>query len=115
MIHDAVQKELKSQAVIHADEAVLKVNREPGRAATEESRIWGRWVSSRTVLFDTRYYASLTVGGKRRSRQHESSIPRRTFKYVPSSAAEEKQGTAICLKGICGPCIRSRMSGGRGR
>ena len=52
---DAFQKELKSQAVIHADETVLQVNREPGRAATEESRIWA-YASSKRAKRQVRYF-----------------------------------------------------------
>ncbi len=37
---DAFLKELLKQSVIHADETVLQVNREPGRNAADESRIW---------------------------------------------------------------------------
>ncbi len=35
-----MHEELLSQHVIHADETVLQVNKEPGRAASEESRFW---------------------------------------------------------------------------
>ena len=52
---DAFQKELKSQAVIHADETVLQVNREPGRAAAEESRIWA-YASSKRAKRQVRYF-----------------------------------------------------------
>ena len=52
---EAFLKELKGQAVIHADETVLQVNREPGRAATEESRIWA-YASSKRAKRQVRYF-----------------------------------------------------------
>ena len=52
---DAFRKELLSQPVIHADETVLQVNREPGRAATEESRIWA-YASSKRSKRQVRYF-----------------------------------------------------------
>ena len=44
---DIFLTELLRQAVIHADETVLQVNKEPGRAATAESRIWAYASSKR--------------------------------------------------------------------
>ena len=44
---DAFLRELLRQAVIHADETVLQVNKEPGRDATAESRIWAYASSKR--------------------------------------------------------------------
>ena len=44
---DAFLAELLRQAVIHADETVLQVNKEPGREATAESRIWAYASSKR--------------------------------------------------------------------
>lgn len=52
---DAFLRELLRQAVIHADETVLQVNREPGRAATDESRIWA-YASSKRVDRQVRYF-----------------------------------------------------------
>ena len=52
---DAFLKELKGQAVIHADETVLQVNKEPGRAATEESRIWA-YASGKNAARSVRYF-----------------------------------------------------------
>ncbi|MBQ3704150.1 MAG: IS66 family transposase [Oscillospiraceae bacterium] len=52
---DAFLRELLRQAVIHADETVLQVNREPGRAATEESRIWV-YASSKLAERKIRYF-----------------------------------------------------------
>ncbi len=46
---DAFLAELLRQAVIHADETVLQVNKEPGRDAAEESRIWAYACSKRAV------------------------------------------------------------------
>ena len=37
---DAFLQELLKQAMIYADETAWQVNKEPGRAATAESRIW---------------------------------------------------------------------------
>ena len=49
---DAFLAELLRKAVIHADETVLQLNREPGREATAESRIWAyassRWQKGRS-------------------------------------------------------------------
>ena len=52
---DAFLRELLRQAVVHADETVLQVNREPGRAATEESRIWA-YASSKRAGRQIRYF-----------------------------------------------------------
>ena len=46
---DAFLAELLRQAVIHADETVLQVNKEPGRDATAESRIWAYASSKRAT------------------------------------------------------------------
>ena len=46
---DAFLAELLRQAVIHADETVLQVNKEPGRDATAESRIWAYASSKRAA------------------------------------------------------------------
>ena len=45
---DRFLEELLKQSVIHADETVLQVNREPGRDATDESRIWAYASSNRS-------------------------------------------------------------------
>ena len=49
---DAFLRELLKQAVIHADETVVQVNKEPGREATAESRIWAyrRIITGRNSL-----------------------------------------------------------------
>ena len=81
---DACLKELLRQAVIHADETVVQVNKESGRAATEESRIWA--------------YAST----KRNDRQI------RYFRYEPSrngACAED------VLKGFHGVLVCDGYSG----
>ena len=52
---DAFLGELLRQAVIHADETVLQVNKEPGREATAESRIWA-YVSSKRAERQIRYF-----------------------------------------------------------
>lgn len=52
---DAYLGELIQQAVIHADETVLQVNKEPGRAATAESRIWA-YASSKRAKRQIRYF-----------------------------------------------------------
>ncbi len=81
---DAFMRELLRQAVIHADETVLQVNREPGRAATDESRIWA-YASSKRVERQVRY-----------------------FRYEPSrkgACAEE------ALKGFCGVLLCDGYSG----
>ena len=52
---DAFLVELLRQRVIHADETVLQVNREPGREATEESRIWA-YASSKRAEKQIRYF-----------------------------------------------------------
>ena len=52
---DALLTELLRQAVIHADETVLQVNKEPGRNATDESRIWA-YASSRQAKRQIRYF-----------------------------------------------------------
>ncbi len=44
---DAFLRELLKQAAIHADETVVQVNKEPGREATAESRIWAYASSKR--------------------------------------------------------------------
>ena len=81
---DAFLKELLKQSVIHADETVLQVNREHGRNATDESRIWA--------------YAS----GKRSEKQI------RYFRYKASrkgACAEE------VLKGFSGVLVADGYSG----
>ena len=52
---DAFLSELLKQAVIHADETVLQVNKEPGREATAESRIWA-YASSKRAGRQIRYF-----------------------------------------------------------
>lgn len=52
---DACLKELLTQAVIHADETVLQVNKEPGRAASAESRIWA-YASSKRAVHQVRHF-----------------------------------------------------------
>ena len=52
---DAFLRELLRQAVIHADETVLQVNKEPGRDATAESRIWA-YASSKRAARQIRYF-----------------------------------------------------------
>ena len=52
---DAFLRELLRQAVIHADETTLQVNKEPGRAATAESRIWA-YASSKRAERQIRYF-----------------------------------------------------------
>ena len=52
---DAFLRELLRQAVIHADETTLQVNKEPGRAATAESRIWA-YASSKRAERQMRYF-----------------------------------------------------------
>ena len=52
---DAFLAELLRQAVVHADETVLQVNKEPGREATAESRIWA-YASSRKAERQIRYF-----------------------------------------------------------
>ena len=52
---DAFLAELFRQAVIHADETVLQVNKEPGREAAAESRIWA-YASSKRVKRQIRYF-----------------------------------------------------------
>ncbi len=52
---DAFLRELLQQAVIHADETVIQVNKEPGRAATAESRIWA-YASSKRSERQIRYF-----------------------------------------------------------
>ncbi|MBR4500328.1 MAG: IS66 family transposase [Clostridia bacterium] len=52
---DAFLAELLRQAVIHADETVLQVNKEPGREATAESRIWA-YASSKQAVRQIRYF-----------------------------------------------------------
>ena len=52
---DAFLRELLKQAAIHADETVVQVNKEPGRAATAESRIWA-YASSKRAERQIRYF-----------------------------------------------------------
>ena len=52
---DAFLAELLQQAVIHADETTLQVNKEPGREATAESRIWA-YASSKRAERQIRYF-----------------------------------------------------------
>ena len=52
---DAFLTELLRQAVIHADETVLQVNKEPGREAAAESRIWA-YASSKRAKRQIRYF-----------------------------------------------------------
>lgn len=52
---DVFLAELLRQAVIHADETVLQVNKEPGREATAESRIWA-YASSKRAARQIRYF-----------------------------------------------------------
>ena len=52
---DACLRELLTQAVIHADETVLQVNKEPGKAASDESRIWA-YASSPKSECQIRYF-----------------------------------------------------------
>ena len=52
---DAFLRELLKQAVIHADETVVQVNKEPGREATAESRIWA-YASSKRAERQIRYF-----------------------------------------------------------
>ena len=39
-MYDAIKKHLVTEPLIHADETVLQVLKEPGRKATTESRMW---------------------------------------------------------------------------
>ena len=52
---DAFLRELLKQAAIHADETVVQVNKEPGRDATAESRIWA-YASSKRAERQIRYF-----------------------------------------------------------
>ena len=52
---DAFLRELLKQTVVHADETVVQVNKEPGRAATAESRIWA-YASSKRAERQIRYF-----------------------------------------------------------
>ncbi len=52
---DAFLRELLQQAVIHADETVVQVNKEPGRDVTAESRIWA-YASSKRAKRQIRYF-----------------------------------------------------------
>lgn len=52
---DTFLAELLRQAVIHADETVLQVNKEPGREATAQSCIWA-YASSRRAARQIRYF-----------------------------------------------------------
>ena len=54
-ISDTFLAELLRQAVIHADETVLQVNKEPGRAAGAESRIWA-YASGKRAGRQIRYF-----------------------------------------------------------
>ena len=52
---ETFREELLRQAVIHADETVLQVNKEPGREASAESRIWA-YASSKRAERQIRYF-----------------------------------------------------------
>ena len=52
---DAFLAELLKQALVHADETVVQVNKEPGREATAESRIWA-YASSKRAKRQIRYF-----------------------------------------------------------
>ena len=52
---EAFKKELLRQSAIHADETVLQVNKEPGRDAAAESRIWA-YASSKRAKRQIRYF-----------------------------------------------------------
>ena len=52
---DAFLAELLRQAAIHADETVVQVNKEPGRDATAESRIWA-YASTKRAERQIRYF-----------------------------------------------------------
>ena len=52
---EAFLRELLRQPVIHADETVLQVNKEPGRDAAAESRIWA-YASSKRAERQIRYF-----------------------------------------------------------
>ena len=52
---EAFKRELLRQPAIHSDETVLQVNKEPGRAATAESRIWA-YASSKRAERQIRYF-----------------------------------------------------------
>ena len=52
---DAFLDELLRQAAIHADETVVQVNKEPGRDATAESRIWA-YASTKRAERQIRYF-----------------------------------------------------------
>ena len=52
---DAFLRELLKQAAIHADETVVQVNKEPGRDATAESRIWA-YASTKRAERQIRYF-----------------------------------------------------------
>ncbi len=52
---DAFLRELLKQKVIHADETVVQINKEPGRDATAESRIWA-YASSKRAERQIRYF-----------------------------------------------------------
>lgn len=52
---NAFLAELLRQAAIHADETVVQVNKEPGREATEKSRIWA-YASSKLAESQIRYF-----------------------------------------------------------
>ena len=52
---DAFLTELLRQAAIHADETVVQVNKEPGRDATAESRIWA-YASTKRAERQIRYF-----------------------------------------------------------
>jgi transposase len=53
--NEAYRQELLRQPVIHADETVLQVNKEPGRDATAGSRIWA-YASSKRAERQIRYF-----------------------------------------------------------
>jgi hypothetical protein len=53
--NEAFRQELLRQPVIHADETVLQVNKEPGRDATAGSRIWA-YASSKRAERQVRYF-----------------------------------------------------------
>jgi len=52
---EAFMEELLRQSAIHADETVLQVNKEPGRKATAESRIWA-YASCKRAERQVRYF-----------------------------------------------------------
>ena len=52
---EAFKQEMLRQPVIHADETVLQVNKEPGREATAKSRIWA-YATSKRAERQIRYF-----------------------------------------------------------